>query len=364
MFSKIRNILDSYIDDYKIPGNDLAIYRNGECVFREQRGYSDYEHSKKMNGSERFNLYSCSKIITCTSAMKLYESGAFKLDDPLYLYMPEFKEMTVMTDEKAIAISEPIRIKHLFTMTAGFDYNTECDEIKSAANATNGRAPTREVMRHLAKRPLSFEPGSKWQYSLCHDVLAAFVETVSGVRFGEYVRKNIFEPAGMKRSTYNLADCELDSLMAQYRFDKDTEEFLNVGNKIIRFKLGDDYESGGAGCVSCTDDFANFLNALTSGKIIDLKTLELMSQNHLTEPQKRSFHEFVPDLKDFGYGLGIWCRGGEGNKNSFGGTGAAGSAYYVNPNLNYSMFYAQQVFSTPNSKEWKLIVNELDEIFK
>lgn len=52
---------------------------------------------------------------------------------------------------------------------------------------TNGVCPTREMMRYLAKEPLSFEPGTQWQYSFCHDVLAALVEVVSGMQFSAFV---------------------------------------------------------------------------------------------------------------------------------------------------------------------------------
>ena len=65
--------------------------------------------------------------------------------------------------------------------------------------------PTREAMKYLACDPLIFEPGTSWEYSLCHDVLAAVVEVVSGKRFGEFVKENIFDVVGMKRSTFFVA---------------------------------------------------------------------------------------------------------------------------------------------------------------
>lgn len=364
MLSEISKILDTVHDELKIPGCELTVYHGGECVFREQRGYSDYENTKKMNGTERFNLYSSSKIITCTSAMTLWEKGAFKLDDPLYLYMPEFKDMNVMTDGTVARAKEPIRIKNLFTMSAGFDYNTQCEQIKKAYDETAGKCQTRELVRYLAQRPLCFEPGAKWQYSLCHDVLAAFVEVVSGMRFGEYVRKKVFEPAGMKNSTYMLDDSQLPTLMAQYIYDSQTKQYTEIGKKIHTFKLGDDYESGGAGCISTSDDYIKFLEALRLGKIVSESTLEFMSENKLTENQLESFHTAIPVLSEYGYGLGYFSRKECGEKNCFGGTGAGGTAYYVNPNLGYSMFYAQHVLTSPFGATWKKIKDCLNEALK
>ena len=89
-----------------------------------------------------------------------------------------------------------------------------------------------------------------------------------------------------------------------------------------------------------------------------------MSKNHLTEQQTKNFHLTTPSLAEFGYGLGFFCTVNEGGvKSSFGGTGAGGTAYYVNQNLNYSMFYAQHVFTSPFGTTWQKIKNHLNEIF-
>ncbi len=363
MFSKLSKILDRLHDEFKIPGNDLTVFHNGECVFREQRGYSDYECKRKMTGTERFNLYSTSKIITCVSAMTLWERGEFKLEDPLYLYMPEFRDMTVKTDDGVRKAIEPIRIKHLFTMSAGFDYNTSSEQIKKAQAKTDGVCGTRELMQYLAERPLSFEPGEKWQYSLCHDVLAALVECVGGIRFGEYVKKNVFAPAEMNNTTYLLDDELLPTLMAQYKYDSQSGEYLNVGTSIQSFKLGSSYESGGAGGVSCAEDYMKFLEALRLGKIIAPSTLDYMSEDLLTDAQKESFHAAVPTVPEYEYGLGFFARHECGEKRAFAGTGAGGCAYYVNPNLNYSMFYAQHVLASLTGTAWKQMKDALNEIF-
>lgn len=351
MFSEIRKKLDEIIN-LGIPGNELTIYKDRKCIFREARGYSDEARTVKMKGDELVNLYSASKLITCTSAMKLYESGAFSLDDPLYEYLPEFREMSVRVGNDVVKAKKHIRIRDLFTMGAGFDYAMSAPELIRAKEATDGKCPTRRVMEYYAARPLCFEPGESWKYSFCHDVLAALVEEVSGVRFGEYVKRNVFDVAGMKRSTYSLPDDRLGEIMVQYSYNPETKKYSLAGPKIQSYKLGDEYESGGAGCISCTDDYINFLEALRVGKIIKPETLALMTKNQLTEKQYRAFAADQPKLSGYTFGLGCWCDMGNPDRDDFGWTGAAGSVHYINERLGFSVFYLQHVIAGPNREIW------------
>ena len=107
-------------------------------------------------------------------------------------------------------------------------------------------------MKYLAKDPLLFEPGERWEYSLCHDVLAAFVEVVSGERFEEYVRKNIFEPLSMNDSTFMLPESKLETLAQQYYYENNKPNAF--GRSIMGYKIGREYASGCAGGISTLDD--------------------------------------------------------------------------------------------------------------
>ena len=192
MFEELKSFCDSFMD-FNIPGFDLAIFKDGECILRHMNGYSDIENKIKINGTERYNMYSCSKPITCTAALQLWEKGLFSLEDKLSDYMPEFSDMSVKTENGIQKAKNPILIKHLFEMTAGFSYDTASPQLLKCKEDTNGKCPTREAMKYLAKEPLLFEPGTRWEYSLCHDVLAAFVEVVSGKKFDTYVKENTTE---------------------------------------------------------------------------------------------------------------------------------------------------------------------------
>ena len=115
MFEKLKKFCDSFLE-FGVPGFDLAVYKDGECVLRHMNGYSDLENMVKISGKERYNIYSCSKAFTCTAALQLFEKRLFSLEDKLSDYMPEFDEMTIRTESGIKKAEKPILIKHLFEM--------------------------------------------------------------------------------------------------------------------------------------------------------------------------------------------------------------------------------------------------------
>ena len=147
-----------------------------------------------MNGKELYNIYSSSKLITCVAVMQLWEKGLFDLEDDLCKYMPEFTNMTVKKEDGSVVPAKNrIKIKHLFSMSSGLDYNCASDGINRAKEETNGVCPTREVMKYIATEPLEFEPGEQWRYSLSHDVLGALVEILSGEKKEEEKKIRSFD---------------------------------------------------------------------------------------------------------------------------------------------------------------------------
>lgn len=352
MFNELTTKLDSWIE-MGIPGYDCIVYHNGECVYRHQNGYSDRENKIKMNGTEKYNIYSCSKPITCTAALQLYEKGLYKLDDKLSDYMPEFETMYVKTDDGIKKAENSITIKDLFCMTAGFSYDICSPMIELCKKETNGKCQTRELMKYLAKEPLLFEPGERYEYSLCHDVLAAFVEVLSDMRFGEYVKKHIFEPLGMNNSTFLLDDSELNTICPQY-----TGEKIELRERTIDYKFGSEYESGGAGCISTVDDYIKFLEALREGDLIlKNKTIDLMSTNHLSESQS------VTCPGTYGYGLGVRCPKDD-SVTDFGWGGAAGAYMFIDRVNCITAFYAQHVLNDPSQIVRNDIVAIIQNILK
>ncbi len=327
-------------------GYDVIVYQGGKEIFRHFNGYADYEKKLPLTGNELYYLYSCSKPITCCAALQLLERGLYSLDDKLSDYMPEFKNMQIEADGERKAAKKPILIRHLFEMSAGFDYNESCEEFKDCIKETDGRAPTREIVRKMATRPLGFEPGARWRYSLCHDVLAALVEVISGMRFSDYVEKNIFAPLGMSHATYRLTDELKQRIAPLYIYDaaKKAPVIEARGNVLI---LGTEYESGGAGCICSVSDYILFLEGVRTYKLLKKETVDLWRTDRLFPfaIDENSYWK----KKTHGYGLGVRCSKGIAGYGDFGWDGAAGAFMAIDIENEITVFYAQHLLADPNN---------------
>ncbi len=370
-FDRVKGFMDR-LTSWIIPGNSIVIYQDNQKIFEYSSGFSDVEKELPMNGNELLNIYSCSKIATVTAALQLYEKGLFLLDDPLYEYIPEYRHMFIKDAAGNVKDAKNhITLRHLFTMTAGLTYNLKSAGIETAKAITNGKMDTVQTAKCIAQDPLIFEPGTHWNYSLCHDVLAAVVEIISGRRFENYVKENIFEPLGVSEAYYHQSDRTGEKMAQQYLLDINQKinevdaqrrtagrngVLVNVGKETNSFVFGENYDSGGAGLVVSVPDYALLGSALANGgiapngeKILSAGTVELLHINQLTEEQQKDFN--WPQLKGYGYGLGVRTMvnkaesGTVGNLGEFGWGGAAGATMLVDTRCNLSYFYSHHMLN-------------------
>lgn len=344
MFKNTKGLLNEYERFFKVPAFDLSVYYQGKEVYRDFRGVSD-ENGTPLNGKELYNMYSASKPITCAAALLLVQEGKIALNDDVASYLPAFKDVRIAKEGGLVKAGTPMKIEHLFTMTSGMSYTTSGAEVEEGIRDTEGKCATVAMMDYLAKIPLAFEPGESWRYSLCHDVLAAIVEVVSGKRFGLFVKERIFDPLGMKSSTFLLPAKELGKVCAQYRYFED-RGYVNVGKEIQDFKFGSEYESGGAGLVSTVEDYIQFLEGLRLGKILNAETRALMQKDMLTETQRPACWV----AGGYGYGLGVRVpKAGLNLRTDYGWGGAAGAYVALDEKNEISISYAQHVLTSKNS---------------
>ncbi len=353
MFTKLTELTDRMLET-GVPGTAIVVKQHGKEIYRYTNGYSDRENKVPMRGDERFYIYSCSKVATCTAALQLREQGKFDLDDELGKYMPEFSAVTVGTEEGIRPAQTKITIRDLFRMTSGLDYWLTCPPLLDAVKETAGRCPTRETIAYLAKHPLLCDPGTEWHYSLSHDVLAALVEVLAGEKFEDYVQKNIFAPLGMTHSTFVTREEDKSTIAPLYRNNQqpgETAPRIELYPQGNDYQLGTEYASGGAGCVSTLDDYSAFLEGLKDGKLLKPETLRMMTTDQLCGEGQRRTHDQWCGSGVYGYGLGVRCPPSEGEMpvTDFGWGGAAGAYLAIDPAFDLTVFYVQHVLVSPNA---------------
>ena len=349
-FTELTNYL-SKIDTNLIPDCEIAVYKNHECLYKNSFSRPDYpkEEAKK----DLYYLFSASKVITCTAALRLVEENKIGIDDPVSKYLPEFAELYVLKGDKKVPAKNTLLIRHLFSMQGGFTYDLGYEGIRRVRQESNNKASTREIVAAIAKMPLAFEPGEDYRYSLCHDILAAVVEVASGKKFSEYLNEIIFAPLGMKDFTFYPTDDVMSRFKQQYSVDPKTFTALPVEPN-CPYRLSENYESGGAGMIGSLNDYAKFTDALASGeskdgyRLLRPETVALMKSNQLCEIGLNNFRTNNHN-KGYGYGMGVRTLMDQKIENTlspigeFGWDGAAGAYCLIDTDNKLSIFYAQHV---------------------
>lgn len=370
-FKKLTSYLDSLQELYGVPATDCQITRNHEIVYRHRTGYSDYADSVPVGEHNLYRLYSATKLITMTAVMQLREQKKLDLYDEVRKYLPEFTNLCVADnfqmgifpivwpkkDSPCHLAHNSIRIIDLMSMTAGLSYDMSAEALLEIKKTSSNQASTREVVAAIAKMPLIYEPGTRWSYSLAHDVLAAVVEAVSHKKFSQYLKENIFEPLGITDFYFKLDETLEKRLCALYAADFDTGEIGPADPALAgNFTITANYESGGAGLIGTVSAYSDFVDALCNGglgrtgnRILSEESIRLFSTNYTTGQLLEDFRG--TGKKGYGYGLGVRVLIDRNVSKSplgeFGWDGAAGAYVLADPINHISIFYVQHILGFP-----------------
>ena len=357
-FQKLKDFMDT-VPQLGLSGIDCIIYREHEEIFRYDAGYSDIENQVPMQPNALYNIYSATKIVTCIATLQLVEDGKILLTDPLYMYLPEFKEMYVKSGTFIITpATKHIRIADLLTMTAGLSYERDTPQLRKLFEEKGLDFNTREFVETLAKEPLLFEPGEGWNYSFCHDVLAAVIEVVTGKSFGAYLEEKIFKPLGMKTTGFSVAEEKKINIAPQYEYNPITEKLRRISSDCVGV-IGLRHESGGGGLITTLEDYILFADALACGgigkygeRIISVNSINLMRTNQLEGKSYLDYKKMIP-AEGVGYGLGVSVVMDAAKAfrlvpdNSFSWGGLGGVHAFIYPTNKISYFVAQHCLRSP-----------------
>ncbi len=366
--NRIDSLVNDYINRNWITGAVTLIIKDNQLIQNKGYGYADFETKTPMKNDEIFRIASQTKAITSAGILILYDQGKLLLDEAISDFIPEFKNQVVLdkynsgdTTYTTLPAKRDITFRDLLTHTSGLDYpdigNENMKTIYAKYHIPSGLgvfdATLLQSMKALAKLPLAFQPGEKWQYGLNTDLLGCLIEVISGMNLEDFLRTYIFDPLGMKDTYFNVPGEKARRLATVYTEDslhhitKWGKTFRNIDPDYPTVKKR--YFSGGGGLSSTAFDYAIFLQMILNHgmynghEILSPRTVEMMLSGQL---------DFMFNgTNNFGLGFEIVTPKAAAresrNEGSFSWGGYYGTYYWTDPEANLVCLVMTQ--QTPNS---------------
>tara|TARA_Y200000002_G_scaffold257907_1_gene213900 strand:- start:241 stop:1452 length:1212 start_codon:yes stop_codon:yes gene_type:complete len=297
----LGNELQSSVESYQkvlvnagVTGSNVAGVYSKDKTLAFSIVNSNIEGDKSISNETIFPIWSMSKPITIAAMMILRDRQLFDVKDPVKKYLPYFDNLQCKSEEESIGTyncANDLLIEHLLTHRSGYGY------VAFGANVPDHRDPFKdldEFVRHVANRPVNFEPGTEYLYGINQAILGRLVEVLSGQEFYLFLKENIFDPLEMKDTKFYLTEEDREKFQPLYR-KAQKEAGINllmpdsgVSNITENFdELNYDMTSkkqlGGEGLVSTFNDYRKFCEMLLSAGsyndkiIISEDSFELMT---------------------------------------------------------------------------------------
>lgn len=375
ILSQVDGVMQRYVSQKKLPGMIAMVARHGKVVKFEKYGLMDDVRPMQLNAI--FRIASMTKPITSVAVMILYEEGYFQLDDPVSKYIPEFKDLKVLSsvDKNGINLVNqlnPITIRNLLTHTSGLASgggNTLVDSMYRSANLYDGTL--KDMVQKIAKIPLLYQPGTKWNYSRSSDVLAYLVEVISGKPFDVFLKEKIFKPLKMEDTDYYVSKDKLNRVSAVYSLADSIGIKVLTNPEINNLSAPVKFFSGNGGLVSTATDYMIFsqmlLNkgVLNGTRILKKRTVELMTSNQVSNaimPSDDLLDQLLTGM-DFGFGFAVLKDNSRsnfiGSAGSYWWSGTANTYFYIDPKKDLILIFLTQFvpnFYYPVCKEFRELV--------
>jgi CubicO group peptidase (beta-lactamase class C family) len=342
-----KNLRDR-VDAGRYSGYITLLARDGKIVDWRAYGWQDLAAKTPLQRDSIVRIYSMSKIITSVAALMLVEEGRIALGDPAEKFLPALKNLKVFNGGTADApvlvdSNRPITVRDLLTHTSGYYYDESWssdaipmqlmkrEKIWDVANLD-------EFVARVARVPLHEQPGTRFRYGISTDLIGAIVEKASGLPLDRFFQQRIFTPLGMRDTDFIVPPEKRDRLAIVYQRQPDgtlvPSDWANEDNVTEKGGL----LSGGGGLFSTAGDYVRFAQMLLNRgeldgvRILSRKTVELMTQNHLSQ-----LADPTPRIPSQGFGLGVRVVNDLskstllGSEGAFGWDGAATTHVTIDP---------------------------------
>ena len=373
-FKDIERLLQGFVDG-GLPGCAIQIARKGETLYEGYFGYADIENKTPVTKDSVFRMASMSKIPLYTVMMMLYERGKYLLTDPIWKYLPEWKDMRkfVRKPNGSLAIvptDGPITVSDALSMKCGLPYCNFRGPTNDPAMRTmqkcmeplweKGHFSVQEHIAAMSKAVLNFEPGTHWQYGFSSEITAALIEKLADKPVDDVFKEYLFEPLGMTSTASSFFGDMDKRLVKLYSRGEDGKLTPAANDFDKRFLPGEQYDQGWRRLFSNVNDYTRLMSMLANGGVYDgtrimgRKTIDMMRANGLDETQLKDFDNLYNAGYGYGYGVRTLIDKQKGNHNgslgAFGWTGAFGTWCEADPEEGASLVFMYNML--PNNEAY------------
>lgn len=358
-----REVLQPFVDSGQLPGAICVFYKDGVqetcCI-----GYADASSRRHINMDNAFMQCSQTKGFCGVTIAKLVERGKITLDDPVSKYLPEFAELWILESEED-GVKTLRKAKNILTVrmvlnhTGGFPFEVSAKRNDVRGGGWSGGAPIRQVAAIAAASPIMFEPGTHELYSNTGiDIGAAIVEVVTGMKWEEYLKKEVLDPLGMKSTSFWPTDKQIKNKIELYQFE-DNAPAKWVEEMAWQQRPYNDahvFASAGAGLWTTAADQLKFYKMLMNLGVGD------NGVRILKEETVKSILAVTTRPENMGgYSLGLYAPVNDDENSWFGHGGAWGTNCSVNWHKKQLKLWVVQRAGGP--QPWEAEVNKAAEKF-
>jgi CubicO group peptidase (beta-lactamase class C family) len=353
--SRVREQMQPFVDSGEVAGV-VTLVGDGQAVLSlEALGRRKIEGDEPMRPDTLFRIASMTKPITAIGIMMLADDGKLSVDDPVEKHLPEFRGQMLVAEQSGDTITlkkpaRPITIRDLLTHTSGLPGSPPpgLSDLYTRRNHT-----LTEAVMAYSQRPLTFEPGSKWAY--CNtgiDTLGRVIEGVSGKSYESFLKERLFEPLGMKDTTFYPTPEQLERAAVTY--DRKNDTLQPVANSLIGPPTGAKYPIPAGGLYATAPDLTKvYQMMLGRGALNGRRYLSEAAVAAMTKTQTGDLKTGFTEGMSFGFGWGVVREPKGVNEplapGSFGHGGAFGTQAWIDPAKGRFAILMIQRVGLPNS---------------
>jgi CubicO group peptidase (beta-lactamase class C family) len=370
---RMHDVMAGYVERGELPGLVTLLCRRGE-VHVDAIGTKALGGSDPMRHDTIFRISSMTKPITAAATMILVEECKLRLDEPVDRLLPELADRKVLKRldgplDETVPANRPITARDLLTFRMGFGQMIASRDaypiLKAASEQQIGMGPPSpstmpapdEWIRRLGTLPLMHQPGEKWMYNTGSDVLGVLIARATGQPLETFLRERIFEPLGMKDTSFSVPAEKLDRFGTSYQVNPATGAIELYDEAEGQWSRPPTFPSGAGGLVSTVDDFLAFGQMLLdkgkcgSERILSRPTVEAMTTDQLTPDQRTSAGMFLGDNRGWGFGMSIITKRDDiaAVPGRFGWDGGLGTSWYSDPSEDMvAILTTQMAWTSPS----------------